>query len=45
VEQIAEATGFWDRYHFSRVFKQVRGMGPAEFRRAAGRWRHGSAST
>jgi len=39
VDQIAEATGFCDRYHFSRVFKQVRGMGPAEFRKAAARLR------
>ena len=32
VKQIAEETGFCDRYHFSRVFKLLQGMGPAEFR-------------
>ena len=35
IEEIAAATGFCDRYHFSRVFKRLRGMGPAEFRRRA----------
>jgi AraC-like DNA-binding protein len=35
IEEIATATGFCDRYHFSRIFKRVRGMGPAEFRRRA----------
>ena len=33
IEAIAEATGFCDRYHFSRVFKRVLEMTPAEFRR------------
>jgi AraC-like DNA-binding protein len=33
IEEIAVATGFCDRYHFSRVFKNLRGMGPATFRR------------
>jgi len=32
IKQIAEETGFCDRYHFSRVFKLRQGMGPAEFR-------------
>lgn len=32
IKQIAENTGFCDRYHFSRIFKQFQGMGPAEFR-------------
>lgn len=32
IEQIAEATGFCDRYHFSRVFKAVQGIAPAAFR-------------
>lgn len=32
IKQIAEATGFYDRYHFSRIFKRQHGMGPAEFR-------------
>ena len=33
IKQIAEETGFCDRYHFSRVFKRLQGIGPAEFRR------------
>lgn len=32
IKQIAEETGFCDRYHFTRVFKLRQGMGPAEFR-------------
>lgn len=34
IEQIAEAVGFSNRHHFSRVFKRYVGMGPAEFRRS-----------
>lgn len=33
IEQVAEATGFANRHHFSRVFKRHAGCGPAEFRR------------
>ena len=33
IEQIADDTGFCDRYHFTRVFRRVQGMGPATFRR------------
>ncbi len=33
IEEIAESLGFCDRYHFSRVFKQIRGMGPAAFQK------------
>lgn len=33
VKQIAKATGFCDRYHFSRTFKRIQKIGPAEFRR------------
>ncbi|MEO6874979.1 MAG: AraC family transcriptional regulator [Opitutaceae bacterium] len=33
IEQIAEAVGFANRHHFSRVFKQHAGCGPAQFRR------------
>jgi AraC-like DNA-binding protein len=33
-KEIAERAGFWDRGHFSRVFRRLRGMGPAEFRKA-----------
>ncbi len=33
VDQIAEATGFCDRYHFTRVFRRFRGLGPATFRK------------
>lgn len=32
LDAIAAATGFCDRYHFSRVFKHVRGESPAHFR-------------
>lgn len=35
IEEIATATGFCDRFHFSRVFKQVIGASPARYRRAA----------
>ena len=34
VDEIAEATGFADRFHFTRAFTAVTGMGPAAFRRA-----------
>ena len=33
VKEIAEATGFYDRYHFSHVFKQIKKTGPSAFRR------------
>jgi AraC-like DNA-binding protein len=33
IKEIADATGFCDRYHFSRAFKEQRGIGPAEYRR------------
>ena len=33
VEQVAEAAGFANRHHFSRVFKRYAGCGPAAFRR------------
>ena len=33
IEQIAEATGFCDRFHFSRTFKHIQGIAPAAFRR------------
>lgn len=33
MEEIADALGFCDRYHFSRVFSRLRGRGPAAFRR------------
>jgi AraC-like DNA-binding protein len=33
IKQIAAETGFCDRFHFSRVFKNLRGVGPSEFRR------------
>lgn len=32
IDKVAEDTGFCDRYHFSRVFRRLRGMGPAAFR-------------
>ena len=33
IEQVAEAVGFANRHHFSRVFKRHAGCGPAKFRR------------
>jgi AraC-like DNA-binding protein len=42
IEEIAAATGFCDRYHFSRVFKKLRGAGPAEYRRRSHLERAGS---
>lgn len=33
IESIAEATGFFDRAHFSRVFRAARGLGPASYRK------------
>ena len=33
IEEIAEKTGFPDRYYFSRVFYQLQDMPPASFRR------------
>ncbi|MDD2706752.1 MAG: AraC family transcriptional regulator [Verrucomicrobiae bacterium] len=33
IEEIAAAAGFCDRYHFTRVFQRIRGMGPAAYRR------------
>lgn len=33
IEEIAEATGFCDRYHLTRVFRARRGVGPARFRK------------
>jgi AraC-like DNA-binding protein len=33
IEQVAAEVGFCDRYHFSRVFKKLRGTGPAEYRK------------
>jgi AraC-like DNA-binding protein len=33
IDQIADESGFCDRAHFSKVFRRMRGMGPAEFRK------------
>ncbi|MFW5644540.1 MAG: helix-turn-helix domain-containing protein [Bacteroidota bacterium] len=33
IEQVAEKTGFSDRYHFSKIFKQVTGVSPAKYRK------------
>lgn len=32
IDEIAVMTGFADRFYFSRVFKKIRGLNPAEFR-------------
>ncbi len=32
IEEIAEAAGFCDRYHFSKAFKKAYAIGPAEYR-------------
>lgn len=34
IDQIAEETGFCDRYHFSKVFRALQGLSPAAFRQA-----------
>ncbi len=33
MDDIAKKTGYYDRYHFSRIFKKIRGMTPTQFRR------------
>ncbi len=38
IEEIAEQTGFANRYHFSRVFKQVIGTWPVAFRDSKTLW-------
>jgi transcriptional regulator GlxA family with amidase domain len=35
IKEIADATGFCDRYHFSKTFKQVFKINPSAFRRQA----------
>lgn len=32
IEEIAEHTGFYDRYHFTRMYKKYRGITPAAYR-------------
>jgi transcriptional regulator GlxA family with amidase domain len=34
IDVIAEATGFCDRAHFSRSFKQIKGVGPSTYRKS-----------
>lgn len=31
IEEVAHQLGFADRYHFSRIFKQIRGISPGEY--------------
>lgn len=31
IEAVAQQLGFADRYHFSRIFKQIRGISPGEY--------------
>ncbi len=33
IDEIAERTGFYDRFHFSRAFKKIIGSTPAQFRK------------
>ena len=33
IEDVAETCGFCSRYHFSNVFRQLRGVGPATYRK------------
>ncbi len=39
VEAVAEQCGFSDRYHFTHVFKKLRHMAPAEYRRQQAHWK------
>jgi AraC-like DNA-binding protein len=34
IDEIASLTGFADRYHFSRIFKQITGYSPGSFRKS-----------
>ena len=36
IDRVAEDTGFADRYHFSRIFRQLTGASPARYRRESG---------
>lgn len=37
IDEIATAHGFCDRHHFSRVFRQLRGIAPGAYRRSTAR--------
>ncbi|MFO7999971.1 MAG: AraC family transcriptional regulator [Marinilabilia sp.] len=34
IDEVAVRTGFADRYHFSRIFKQIKGISPARYRKS-----------
>ena len=36
IEQVAQETGFADRYHFSKIFKSLTGLSPARYRKEFG---------
>lgn len=36
IDEIARRTGFADRFHFSRVFKQITGLAPAAYKKGVG---------
>lgn len=36
IDEVAAQTGFADRYHFSRIFKQVSGVSPARYKKEFG---------
>ncbi len=33
IDEVAEQTGFFDRYHFSKIFRRVTGLPPAAYRK------------
>ena len=36
IDRVASETGFSDRYHFSKIFKQITGFSPAKYRKEFG---------
>ncbi|MGQ1909169.1 helix-turn-helix domain-containing protein [Marinifilum sp. RC60d5] len=36
IDEVAIQTGFADRYHFSRIFKQITGISPAKYKKVFG---------
>jgi AraC-like DNA-binding protein len=44
IKQVADETGFYDRYHFSRVFKVIQGLSPLQYAMGAWLWERGFGS-